>query len=635
MFSEFSDEALPPEGATASTFTHVLAENLGHSDGGYTFIQEDGREHFVSWSELSREALRRGRQLRGSGWRKGERIALVVPEQQEFVLTFLGAVSVGVIPVPMYPPTGLGTFEAYREDATGILRAAGARALLMPRSLADLLDPLLRDVEGVRGLVAEELFAETLVGSVPQPEAVVPETILPEDVMFLQFTSGSTGAPKGVRVTHACVLANCAAIVDALRLDRGRDRGVSWLPLYHDMGLVGFVLASLIARCPVTFLPTLRFALSPRRWLDTVSRHRATVTFAPNFGLELAVKHTPVEELQRLDLSCLRVVGCGAEPNHPETLRSFEAYFAAAGLRPGSVVPCYGMAEATLAISFSEIGVPFAPDVIQKEPYHASGLARPVSQADAPGAQLTFVPCGRPVEGHRILIVDDEGSPLPERHIGEVVFQGPSVAAGYHGDAQATRRSFTAHGLRTGDCGYLAEGVLYVTSRKKDLLIINGRNHDPQTVEWAAAEVPGLRKGKIVAFTRPGRATEEVVIVAELRGEDAATVARRVRAHIQTELSLPVAEVLLLRPGKLPKTSSGKVRRSEARRHYLAGRWSALPHELNTTRTSSTRSTHEHPSDSPGTRAAALPDPREVGAQRHGVSRGDQEHHQGERAARG
>ncbi|ATL70463.1 fatty acyl-AMP ligase [Nocardia terpenica] len=562
----FFEEALPPEGATASTFIQVLAENLGYCDSGYTFIHEDGREHLVSWSELSREALRRGRRLLGSGLRKGERIALILPDEQEFVLTFLGAVSVGVIPVPMYPPMGSSKFEAYCRDAVHILRVAGARALLMPRSLADLLDPLLHAVEGLRAVVSEEFFAEPPVGSAPRPEA-----ILPQDVMFLQFTSGSTAAPKGVRVTHASVLANCAAITSALRLERGRDRGVSWLPVYHDMGLVGFVLAPLIARCPVTFLPTLRFALSPRLWLETVSRHRATVTFAPNFGLALALRHTSAEELQRLDLSCLRVVGCGAEPNHPETLRSFAAHFAAAGLRPGAVVPCYGMAEATLAISFGEIGVPLALDVIQKEPYHASGLARPASEAEVPGAQMVFVACGRPIAGHRILIVDDEGNPLPERHIGEVAFQGPSVAAGYHGDAEATRRSFTAHGLRTGDCGYLAEGILYVTSRKKDLLIINGRNHDPQTVEWAAAEVPGLRKGNVVAFTRPGRTTEEVVIVAELRGGNAATVARQVRGHIQTKLSLPVAEILLLVPGELPKTSSGKVKRSKTRQQYLEG----------------------------------------------------------------
>ncbi|EGX58610.1 acyl-CoA synthetase [Streptomyces zinciresistens K42] len=561
-----SREVLPPEGATVSTFTEVLAENLGHSDSGCTFIQDDGREHFVSWSELSREAMRRGRRLLQSGLRKGERVALIVPEEQEFVLTFLGAVSVGVIAVPMYPPMSFGKFEAYREDAASILRAAGARALLMPRSLADLLGPLLQAVDGLQAVVSEEFFAEPLPGGAPRPEA-----ILPEDVMFLQFTSGSTATPKGVRVTHASALANCAAIVSALRLERGRDRGVSWLPMYHDMGLVGFVLAPLMARCPVSFLPTLRFALSPGLWLETVSRHRATVTFAPNFGLAMAVKHTSAEEVKRLDLSCLRVVGCGAEPNHPETLRSFAAHFAAAGLRPGTVVPCYGMAEATLAISFGEIGVPLALDVIQKEPYHASGLARPASEAEVPGSQVAFVPCGRPVAGHRILIVDDEGNPLPERHIGEVVFQGPSVAAGYHGEAEATRRSFTAHGLRTGDCGYLAEGILYVTSRKKDLLIINGRNHDPQTVEWAAAEVPGLRKGSVVAFTRPGRATEEVVIVAELRAGDAATVARQVRGHIQTKLSLPVAEILLLAAGELPKTSSGKVKRSRTRQQYLEG----------------------------------------------------------------
>ncbi|MER0243583.1 fatty acyl-AMP ligase [Streptomyces sp. HSW2009] len=591
MFSEkappFSGNAQPPQRVPASTFTQVLVDNLGQAEGGYTFLREDGREQFVSWSELSREALRRGRRLLQGGWRKGERIALVIPDEQEFVFTFLGAVAVGVVPVPLYPPTGFGAFEAYCEGAAAILRTAGAGGLVLPRSLVDRLDPLFRAVDGLPAVVAEELFTE------PEPEPLVgrtprPEVILPDDVMFVQFTSGSTAAPKGVQVTHANVLANCAAIISALRLERGRDRGVSWLPMYHDMGLIGFVLAPLIVRCPVSFLPTLRFAFAPGRWLEAVSRHRATVTFAPNFALSLAVEHTPPGELQRLDLSCLRVVGCGAEPNHPETLRSFAAHFAAAGLRPGTVVPCYGMAEATLAMSFCEIGVPLAPDVIQQEPYHASGLALPVPAAGpaqavaTAGGQIAFVPCGRPIAGHRLLIVDDEGNPLPERHIGEVVFHGPSVAAGYQGNAEATRRSFTAHGLRTGDCGYLADGTLYVTGRKKDLLIVNGRNHDPQSVEWAAVEAAGLRQGSAVAFTRPGPATEEVVVVAELRGGDATAVARQIRRHIQTELSLPVGEVLLVKPGELPKTSSGKVKRSAARQRYLQGRWRALPSELKT-----------------------------------------------------
>ncbi|MFT2015984.1 AMP-binding protein [Streptomyces sp. 796.1] len=579
----FSANAQPLQRAPASTFTQVLFDNLGQTEGGYAFLREHGREQFVSWSELSREALRRGRRLLRGGWRKGERIALVIPDEQEFVFTFLGAVAVGVVPVPLYPPTGFGAFEAYCEGATAILRTAGATALVLPRSLVDRLEPLFRAVAGLRAIVAEELFTTPSMGRVPRPEA-----ILPDDVMFVQFTSESTAVPRGVQVTHANVLANCAAIISALRLERGRDRGVSWLPMYHDMGLIGFVLAPLIARCPVSFLPTLRFAFAPGRWLETVSRHRATVTFAPNFALSLAVAHTPPAELQRLDLSCLRVVGCGAEPNHPETLRSFAAHFAPAGLRPGAVVPCYGMAEATLAMSFCEIGVPVAPDVIQREPYHASGLARPApaagpdQAAGATGAQMAFVPCGRPIAGHRLLIVDEEGKPLPERHVGEVVFHGPSVAAGYQGDAEATRRSFTAHGLRTGDCGYLAAGTLYVTGRKKDLLIINGRNHDPQSVEWAAAEAAGLRQGSVVAFTRPGRATEEVVIVAELRDGDAAAVARQIRGHIQTELSLPVGDVLLVKPGELPKTSSGKVKRSATRQRYLQGRWRALPSELKT-----------------------------------------------------
>ncbi|WP_438016862.1 AMP-binding protein [Sorangium sp. So ce315] len=555
-----SEEQLHP------TFARVISENRGHADGGFTFLQEGGQEHFLSWAALSQEALRRGHRLRRRGLRKGDRVALLIPEAEEFVLTFLGAISAGIVPVPMGPPLAFGRLAAYLEDAAGILRKAGARALVSTSSLASVSARLLEEVIGLEHIAADDWAASPWTTEAPRAEDVAPE-----DVMFLQFTSGSTAAPKGVRVTHASALANCAAIAAALRLDGRRDKGVSWLPMYHDMGLVGFVLAPFLVRCPVVFIPTLRFALDPGVWMETVSRHRGTVTFAPNFGLAVAVKHAPEEALARLDLSCLRVVGCGAEPNHPATLRAFLAHFARARLRPEVLLPCYGMAEATLAMAFSDVGAPLAVDVIQREPYHARRIARPASAEDPAEGLLHVVACGRALPGHCIAILDEAGHELPERRVGEVVFRGPSTAGGYHEDPASTRRAFTAAGLRTGDRGYLADGVLYVTGRDKDLLVINGRNDDPQTVEWAAAEIAGLRRGSVVAFTRPSAVTEELVIVAETRERDVARLAKQVRSHVQAELSLPVADVVLVAPDHLPKTTSGKLQRNKARQQYMDG----------------------------------------------------------------
>lgn len=549
------------------TFTQAIQRNIDCTDRGYTFIQNNGSEHVLSWAELSREARHRGQMLLARGLRKGDSLALIIPEGEEFVLTLLGAMSVGIVPVPMYPPLALGKLDAYIDSVARILEIAGATMLISTRRVLKVLWSLMDKARCLQHIESVDIFAEELPAHAPEPDE-----LSPDDVALLQFTSGSTAAPKGVRVTHRSLLANCLGIMaHGLRVERGRDSGVSWLPMYHDMGLIGFVLAPLIGRYPVVFIPTLQFVRSPQIWMETVSRHRATITFAPNFALAVAVKHVPASMLEELDLSCLRAVGCGAEPNHPDTLRAFVDHFARAGLRPEALLPCYGMAEATLAISFVDTDECFTTDIIDGELYHGQGVARPVSGDDTTAHRLEFVSCGRPLPGHEVSIIDDEGNELPARRVGEIVFRGPSVAGGYHGTSHESGRIFTEKGLRTGDCGYLADGVLYVTGRKKDILIINGRNYDPQTVEWAAAEVPHLRKGNVVAFTRPGETTEELVIVAETRLADTGALREEVRKRVQSELSLPVSDIVFLAPGTLAKTSSGKLQRSKTREQYLRG----------------------------------------------------------------
>jgi fatty-acyl-CoA synthase len=586
------------------TFAHALRALRGLGDAGFTFVQTDGDERFYSWHDLSVEASRRGRQLLAKGLRKGDHLGLVIPEGDEFVLSFLAALMVGVVPVPMYPPLAFGKLDAYIDATAGILRAADAKMLLTTKRVQAVLWSLVDKVPTLKTL----LTVEGLAGAPPPDFAAEPDpdAIRPEDTAFLQFTSGSTAAPKGVVVAHSSLMANARAIIDTLDVTKG-DKGVSWLPLYHDMGLIGFVLAPLRYTTPVVYIPTLDFVKHPTVWLDTVHKHRGTITFAPNFAFALVARRTPERKLAQLDLSCVKALGCGAEPNHPATLNAFLDRFAPAGLRRSAILPCYGMAEATLAMSFCALADELRTDVVDGEAYHGEGHAAPVLAAGAPeatetgsederpdergapaasgagaadeasesgdGVALEFVSCGRPLAGHEIVVLDEEGRVQPERRVGEIVFRGPSVAAGYYKNPDATRATFADEGLRTGDLGYFAGGEIYVTGRRKDIVILNGRNYDPQTIEWQAAEVPGVRKGNVVAFSRPGAATEELVVVAETKEPpDAhAALAAAVKERIQEQLFLPVADVLFIGAGALPKTSSGKLQRAKTRLQYLDG----------------------------------------------------------------
>jgi fatty-acyl-CoA synthase len=406
----------------------------------------------------------------------------------------------------------------------------------------------------------------------------------PDDLAFLQFTSGSTSLPKGVMVTHGSLAANCKAIIiDGLNADGKIDKGVSWLPLYHDMGLIGFVLAPLTAFVPVVFIPTLSFIKNATLWMETIHKHRGTISFAPNFAYALVSKRARAEQLARWDLSCMRVFGCGAEPINPETMRSFVTQFAAAGLKQSALLPCYGMAEATLAMAFIPLEEPLRTDRIDAEAYHARRVAAPAQagatheQGDAPAGPhfLEVVCCGKTFPGHGLSIRDDDGNELPERTVGEICFRGPSVAAGYFNNPEATKAAGMGPGgsgwLRTGDLGYLAGGEVFISGRLKDILILNGRNYYPQRIEWLVEEVPGVRKGSAVVFSRPGKSSEEVVVVFEGRSAEVEALKAAITAKVSEELQLQVADVRMVAPGALPKTSSGKLQRRKTRDQYLAG----------------------------------------------------------------
>lgn len=532
---------------------------------GYCFVDDAGAETELSFPELYAAIVRRDAQLRALGLRRGDRVAVVIPAAAEFVPTFLAAARAGTVPVPLHPPAALGRLDAYLDNLTAILRVAAPTVLTTVSALVELLASVQARVPSLRSIVAVDAMAEPEAGPAPSPAAVTPT-----DTAFLQFTSGSTAQPKGVEVTHGSLAANTEAIMRVGLRVRPGDSGVSWLPLYHDMGLIGFVLAPVFVPTPVTFLPTLSFLRDPQSWFECINRKRATITFAPNFAYALVRKRVRAESLARWDLSCLRVLGCGAEPINPATMRAFLDVFSAAGVRPEALVPCYGMAEATLAMAFAARDEPLRVDVVDAAAYRSIRRAYPAAN----GTGLAFVGCGRPPAGHDIAVLSEGGRPLSDRAVGEIVFRGPSLTRGYFRDPEATRQAVTGGWLRTGDLGYLADGDIFVTGRKKDLLVIRGRNTDPQSIEWAVDTVPGVRAGNVAAFTRSGRDTEELVIALE-RGVDAGpddqALASAVGRRVNEVAQLSVADLVLLAPGTLPKTSSGKVQRARARDLYLAG----------------------------------------------------------------
>ena len=576
----------------------ALDQSEGLHERGFTFLGAlgPGQDLFLSFHALRAEIQRRAHHLKALGLKKGDRLAMVAPDGDQFVPTFLAAIWAGIVPVPLYPPLSLGKLDAFMEALVSILNVAKPRVLVAGEKVEQLLWGAMGKVPSLDKLVIDKDLGKPIPAGV-SPLAQAPERVAPEELAFLQFTSGSTSLPKGVMVTRASLAANCKAImVDGLRADPKIDKGVSWLPLYHDMGLIGFVLAPITAGVSVVFIPTLSFVKNASLWLETISKHKGTISFAPNFAYALVTKRAKPEQIARWDLSQMRVFGCGAEPINPHTIRAFTTAMAPAGLKPTAMLAAYGMAEATLAMSFIALEEELTTDRIDGHAYHgerrakplpaaagaalANGAANGASTASAPLIPdvLEVVSCGRTFPGHGIRVIGDDGEELPERCVGELCFKGESVAAGYFNDPEASKRAGMGKNgdgwLRTGDLGYIASGQVYVSGRLKDILIINGRNYYPQRIEWCVEEVPRVRKGSAVVFSRPGPSSEEVVVAIESREREAAaaeSLIAAIKARVNEELQLVVADVKLVEPGALPKTSSGKLQRRKTREQYLAG----------------------------------------------------------------
>src|SRR5215468_6264929 len=380
----------------------VLNAYEGEHTLGFTFVgaKGPGQDLFVSYHDLRLLTQRRAAHYAAAGLRRGDRISLVVPEGEHFIPAFLGAMWGGMIPVPLYPPVSLGKLDAFMDALVNILNVARPRVLVTTERVAKVLWSAVGRIPSIETVITTESLAGEPAGPLP-PAADLRD----DEIAFLQFTSGSTALPKGVMVTHGSLAANCLGIVrDGLRIHPERnDVAISWLPLYHDMGLIGFVLSPIVGHISAVFIPTLSFIKNATLWMETLHKHRGTISFAPNFAYALVTKRAKPDQIARWDLSRMRVFGCGAEPINPETLRAFVKAMAPAGLKPEALLPCYGMAEATLAMAFVPLDDQMKTDRIDAERYHADAKAVPASNG---ASVLEEVCCGRPFPGHEISVQD-------------------------------------------------------------------------------------------------------------------------------------------------------------------------------------------------------------------------------------
>ncbi len=574
----------------ASTLTELLDRHARDQPDNLHVVFPDGTADptRLTYSDLSQGARSVAAGLLARGLAPGDRVALMLPTGPDFFLGFFGALYAGAVPVPIYPPLRMSQIEEHLRRQAGILNNAEAAALITmdeARTVATLLSgqvPSLRIVDTVEHLTAGP--ADSL------PRRSDPGADDPGAIAFLQYTSGSTGDPKGVVITHNNLLANLNAIRD--RFGPGpSDVIVSWLPLYHDMGLIGAWLASLAYGIPAVILSPLTFLTRPQEWLWAIHRHRGTYSGGPNFAFELCLRKIPDEAIEGLDLSSLRHMANGAEPVNASTIRRFTERFARYGFRADAMRPVYGMAENTLGLSIPLPGSVPVIDRIARDPLAKRGEAVAVAQPAAPpsGPQeataLEVVGCGPVLKGNEVRIIGADGRELPERQEGRLQFRGPSSTQGYFRNEAKTREMMDGDWRESGDLAYIANGEIFVTGRSKDIIIRAGRNIHPQELEAAVGDIDGIRKGcvAVLGIADATAGTEKIVIVAETREENASARTQledSVAATAAEFLDTPPEEVLLVPPHTVPKTSSGKLRRGAMKEYYEHGQIGSSPRAL-------------------------------------------------------
>jgi fatty-acyl-CoA synthase len=560
-----TSDALPQRRSNFATLGDAL-DYAAQGQKGFNF--HDARADLVRaypFSELAADARRHAAHFIAEGVQPGDRIALIAETGAGFAAAFFGAIYAGALPVPLPLPTSFGGREAYVDQIRVQLTSCDPLMLLSPPGLHDIVK------DAATGLCAAHDWDEWFSGEAP--DVALPKA-KPTDIAYLQYSSGSTRFPHGVAVTHEALLANLSAHATCTHAAEG-DRVVSWLPWYHDMGLVGCMLAPMSNQVSVDYLATEDFARRPLSWLTLISRNPdASLSYSPTFGYDICARRIspsiPVAE--RYDLSRWRVAGNGADMIRPEVMQAFVDTFAPAGFKASAFLPSYGLAEATLAVTIMPVGEGIQCDLIDERTL--SGATEPRADHRLPTRYRAIVNCGKAVPGLTIEVRNENGKLLPDRKIGRVFVKGLGIMAGYFRDPEATAACMKDGWLDTGDMAYMKDGSLYIVGRAKDMIIINGKNHWPQDIEWAIEQLPGFKAGDIAAFSVTTPSGEEAPAVLVQCRTSCNDERIKLRDAIKTKVKAITGMncvVELVPPRTLPRTSSGKLSRSKARLQYLSG----------------------------------------------------------------
>ncbi|WP_121117108.1 fatty acyl-AMP ligase [Croceibacterium ferulae] len=558
-----NDCPLPRRRADFATFVEAI-EYAAQSEKGLNFHDMRGElAEVYPYSRMRADALACARRLLALGIGKGDRVALIADTAAPFAALFCGAVYAGAWPVPLPLPTTFGGRENYIEQLALQLGSADPTILLYPPELADMCGEAAAR-QGCQGLDWAS-FAER---EAPEVELPTPE---PDDICYLQYSSGSTRFPTGVAVTHRALLHNLYGHSTSMEVGEG-DRAVSWLPWYHDMGLVGCFLSLIANQVSVDYLKTEHFARRPLAWLDLISRNQGTtLSYSPTFGYDICARRISSQSsvADRFDLSRWRIAGNGADMIRPDVMQGFVNAFAPAGFKAGAFTPSYGLAEATLAVTVMPPGEGIRVELVEEE--RLSGTRRDLSR---PARYRAIVNCGKPLPDMEVAIRGEDGGLRKDRQIGKVWCRGPSVMHSYFRNAEATADCMVDGWLDTGDMGYMAEGYLFIVGRAKDMIIINGKNHWPQDIEWAVEQLPGFNHGDIAAFsieTDNGEEAPAVLVHCRVSDpEDRLRLRDTIRDKVRAITGMNCV-VELVPPRSLPRTSSGKLSRAKAKKLYLSG----------------------------------------------------------------
>lgn len=553
----------------------TLGEALDYAAQGKTGINfysaRNGLEQSFTYTEIRERAQAFARRLLGSGLKPGDRVAMVAETDVDFVSSFFACQYAGLLPAPLPLPVAFGGKEGYIDHLRRISLTCGAKVMLGPDSLVDWIEQASHTLELV--------FAGSQTQFMEQhdTDAELPE-IDPDGLSYLQFSSGTTRFPLGVEITHKAFMANAQAITRHGLAVREGDRAVSWLPFYHDMGLVGFLLSPMVSQLSIDLLPTRDFARRPLNWLRMISDNKGTLSYSPSFGYDLCARRAQKANIDDLDLSSWRAAGIGGDMIRVPVLDLFVQTFAKAGFDGHALLPSYGMAETTLAISFAPAGQGIIYDTLDLDILDKERKAVAVAR-DAETPKREFVLCGPVIPGHKMEVRDTDGNVLKEGEVGRIFVTGPSLMTEYFGNAGETACTITRDGwLDTGDLGYFRNGQIVITGRAKDLILVNGRNIWPQDLEWATeSKLDGLRHGDVAAFSIDDGGREEVVLLVQTRISDPErreALLRGIEGLLVAEYGL-AARVVSVPPHSLPQTSSGKLSRAKARKMFLEGEFQA------------------------------------------------------------